>query len=295
MKLWQRSFGLFAMSALGCGVLQAQASAAQSEPACSQCAKWNEPQTAFQIYGNTYYVGPHGLSVILIASNHGLVLIDGALAESASAIAEGIKMLGYEIRDVKVILTTHAHQDHAGGIAELQKMSGARVLGSSWSAEVLKAGGVAKDDPQFGTVRGILPVAKVGTVKDGETVKIGPIAITAHFTPGHTPGGVSWTWKSCEGDRCYAMVYADSLSAVARDGYKFADNPALLAGFEKSFNFLETVPCDVLMTPHPDASDFWERVDDGHREALSDPGGCKQLAADGRGALKMRLGEEGSK
>ena len=295
MKLWQRWFGLFAMSALGCGVLQAQASAAQSEPACSQCAKWNEPQTAFQIYGNTYYVGPHGLSVILIASNHGLVLIDGALAESAPAIAEGIKTLGYEIRDVKVILTTHAHQDHAGGIAELQKMSGARVLGSSWSAEVLKAGGVAKDDPQFGTVRGILPVAKVGTVKDGETVKIGPIAITAHFTPGHTPGGVSWTWKSCEGDRCYAMVYADSLSAVARDGYKFADNPALLAGFEKSFNFLETVPCDVLMTPHPDASDFWERVDDGHREALSDPGGCKQLAADGRGALKMRLREEGSK
>jgi metallo-beta-lactamase class B len=275
------------------GFVRAQAPVAQGDAGCSQCAKWNEAQSPFQIYGDTYYVGPHGLSVILIASQHGLVLIDGALAESAASVAEGIKTLGYEVRDVKLILTTHVHMDHAGGIVELQRMTGARVLGSPWSAEVLKAGGVAKDDPQFGTIRGIAPVAKVGTVKDGETVKVGPIAVTAHFTPGHTPGGVSWTWKSCEGDRCYAMVYADSVTAVSGDGYKFADHPELLAGFEKSFRFLETVPCDVLMTPHPDASDFWERVDGGHREALSDPGGCKQLAADGRGALKMRLGDEG--
>ncbi len=281
------------VAALGCGVLRAQASAAQGDAGCSQCAKWNEAQAPFQIYGDTYYVGPHGLSVILIASQHGLVLIDGALAESAPAIAEGIKALGYDVHDVKVILTTHVHMDHAGGIAALQKMSGARVLGSPWSAEVLKAGGVATDDPQYGDIRGIAPVAKVGTVKDGETVKVGPIAVTAHFTPGHTPGGVSWTWKSCEGDRCYAMVYADSVTAVSRDGYKFADHAQLLTGFEKSFRFLETVPCDVLMTPHPDASDFWERVDGGKREALSDPGGCRQLAADGRGALKMRLGDEG--
>jgi metallo-beta-lactamase class B len=293
MGIWLRRVGLFAGLGLGCGVLRAQAPATQGDPGCSQCAKWNQPQAPFQIYGNTYYVGPHGLSVILIASDHGLVLIDGALPESAAAVAEAIKVLGYDVRDVKLILTTHVHQDHAGGIAELQKMSGARVLGSPWSAEVLKVGGVAKDDPQFGTIRGIQPVAKVGTVKDGETVKVGPIAVTAHFTPGHTAGGVSWTWKSCEGDRCYAMVYADSVTAVSRDGYKFAGNPPLLAGFEKSFKFLESVPCDVLMTPHPDASDFWERVDDGHREALSDPGGCKQLAADGRGALKMRLGDEG--
>ncbi len=288
MAFGLRWVGMCAVLGMACAVLLAQ-----TEPDCSQCEKWNEAQAPFQIYGDTYYVGPHGLSVILIASDHGLVLIDGALAESAAGVAAGIKTLGYDVHDVKLILTTHVHMDHAGGIAELQKMSGARVLGSPWSAAVLKAGGVAKDDPQYGTIRGITPVAKVGTVKDGETEKVGPIAVTAHFTPGHTAGGVSWTWKSCEGDRCYAMVYADSVTAVSGDGYKFADHPELLAGFEKSFRFLETVPCDVLMTPHPDASGFWERVDDGHREALSDPGGCKQLAQDGRGALKMRLGDEG--
>ncbi len=282
MRVWMLGLiGLAAGSAL-----------AQTEPSCTHCAEWNQPQAPFEIYGDTYYVGPHGLSVILIASNHGLVLIDGALAESAPMVAEGIKTLGYDVKDVKLILTTHVHMDHAGGIAELQKMSGARVLGSPWSAEVLRSGGVAKDDPQYGDIRGIAPVAKVGTVKDGETVKVGPIAVTAHFTPGHTPGGVSWTWKSCEQKRCYAMVYADSVSAVAPDGYKFTAHPDVVANFEKSFRFLETVPCDVLITPHPDASDFWARVDDGKREALSDPGGCKQLAADGRGGLKMRLGEE---
>ena len=286
MGIWLRRVGLL-------GLLTVGALHAQSEPACAQCAKWNQPQAPFQIYGNTYYVGPHGLSVILIASDHGLVLIDGALPESAVGIAEGIKTLGYDVRDVKLILTTHIHHDHAGGIAALQKMSGARVLGSPWSAEVLKAGGVARDDPQYGDIGGIEPVAKVGTVKDGETVKVGPIAVTAHSTPGHTPGGVSWTWKSCEGNRCYAMIYADSVSAVSRKEYKFSEQPDLLAGFERSFQFLERVPCDVLMTPHPEASDFWERVDGGKREALSDPGGCKQLAADGRGALKMRLSDEG--
>jgi metallo-beta-lactamase class B len=225
MGIWLGRIGFLAVAGLAHGVFKAQAPAAQGEPDCTQCAKWNEPQTPFQVYGDTYYVGPHGLTVILIASNHGLVLIDGALAESAPAIAEGIKTLGFNLKDVKLILTTHIHMDHAGGIADLQKLTGARVLGSPWSAEVLKAGGVAKDDPQFGTIRGIQPVAKVGTVKDGETVKVGPIAVTAHFTPGHTPGGVSWTWKSCEGDRCYAMVYADTVTAVSREGYKFADHP----------------------------------------------------------------------
>lgn len=286
MGIWLRFVGILGL--LAAGFLHAQ-----TEPACSQCAKWTEPQTPFQIYGDTYYVGPRGLSVILIASNRGLVLIDGALAESAPAIAENIKTLGYRVEDVKLILTTHVHHDHAGGIAALQKMSGARVLASPWSAELLRAGGVAKDDPQYGEIRGVQPVAKVGHVKDGEIVKVGPIVVAAHFTPGHTPGGVSWTWKSCERDRCYAMVYADSVTPVATDGYKYADHPELLAGFEKSFQFLETVPCDVLMTPHPDASEFWERVDGGKREVLSDPGGCKQLATDGRGALKIRLRDEG--
>ena len=119
---------------------------------CSSCAVWNKPQRPFRIYGNTYYVGTHGLSSVLIASEGGHVLIDGALQESAPLIAANIRALGFRIEDVKLIVTSHAHFDHAGGVAELQRLSGARVAASPWSADALKRA-VPRDDPQFGILR----------------------------------------------------------------------------------------------------------------------------------------------
>jgi len=120
----------------------------QIPPSCKSCAVWNTPQAPFLIYGNTYYVGPRGLSSILvtsglITSGAGHVLIDGALPESASQIAANIRSLGFRIEDVKLIVNSHVHFDHAGGIAELQRLSGARVAASPWSAAVMKTGGVA--------------------------------------------------------------------------------------------------------------------------------------------------------
>jgi metallo-beta-lactamase class B len=157
---------------------------------------------------------------------------------------------------------------------------------------VLIAGGVAKDDPQYGDIRGLAPVASVSVLKPGETVRVGSVVLTSHATPGHTPGGTSWTWISCEGTRCLNMVYADSISAVARPGYRFSAHPENVALFEKSFAFLETVPCDVLLTPHPDASDLWERLASGN---FLDPGACRKLAAEGRQGLKTRLAQEAGK
>jgi metallo-beta-lactamase class B len=259
---------------------------------CSMCAVWNQPQKPFTIYGNTYYVGPHGLSSILVTSPQGDILIDGALAESAPQIAQHIRDLGFRLQDVKTILNTHVHHDHAGGIAELQRLTGARVLASPSSAPVLIAGGVAGDDPQYGDIRGLAPVANVAVLKPGETLRVGSLVLTSHATPGHTPGGTSWTWVSCEGTRCLHMVYADSISAVARPGYRFSAHPEIVAQFEKSFAFLETVPCDVLLTPHPDASDLWERLASGN---FVDPGACRKLAAAGREGLKERLAKEAGK
>src|SRR5690348_1948326 len=183
----------------------------QQSFSCSRCAEWNAPQAPFRIYGNTYYVGPHGLSSILITSDEGHVLSDGALPESAGQIATHIRQLGCRVEDVKLILNSHVHFDHAGGIAELQRLSGARVVASKWTAEVMSKTGVARDDPQFGVIPPIALINHVEVLSDGQTLKIGPIAITAHLTPGHTPGGTSWTWQSCEGHKCLSFVYADSL------------------------------------------------------------------------------------
>jgi metallo-beta-lactamase class B len=264
--------------------------AVAQEPKCSLCAVWNVPRKPFKIYGNTYYVGPHGLSSVLIAGDGGLVLIDTALPESAAQIAANIRALGFRVEDVKYILSGHVHFDHAGGIAELQRLSGATVVASAWNIGVLQSGGVAKDDPQFGDIRGIAPVrGNVRAVKDGETVRVGGLAVTAHATPGHTPGGMSWTWQACEAGKCLDVVYADSVTAVSAPGYRFADHPALLAGFAKSFAFLESAPCDVLLTAHPEAADLWGQTADGTKELQAEPGGCAKLTETGREGLKKRL------
>jgi metallo-beta-lactamase class B len=273
-----------------------------STPACSRCAEWNTPQEPFRIYGNTYYVGPHGISSILITSPAGDILIDGAIAESAPQIAAHIRSLGFQLHDVKIILNTHVHHDHAGGIAELQRMTGATVVASPSSAGVLSRGGVDPADPQFGDIRGIAKVANVKVLREGETVHLGPLALTSHPTPGHTPGGTSWTWTSCEGSRCYNMVYADSVSAVAPESFKFSHNstyPNVIHDFEKSFAFFDTVPCDVLLTAHPEVADLWDKM--AKRKAgvtpdpMVEPGACKQLAADARKQLDARIAKENGK
>src|SRR5438093_8055174 len=132
---WARNF-LLAVIWVGLAVGQ------RAAPACANCPEWNTPQTPFRIFGNTYYVGPHGLSSILITSKNGHVVIDGGLPESAQQVAANIRALGFRIEDVKLILNSHVHFDHAGGIAELQRLSGAHVMASTWSSGVMMQGGV---------------------------------------------------------------------------------------------------------------------------------------------------------
>jgi metallo-beta-lactamase class B len=143
------------------------------------------------------------------------------------------------------------------------------------------------------------PVSNVRILADDETVRVGPLALTAHFTPGHTAGGTTWSWTACEGGRCLNMVYADSISPVSEEGFRFSQSdryPTILAHFERSFATLDALPCDILMTPHPEGSRLFERVaarDAGAADALVDPAGCVRYAAAGRQRLARRLETEG--
>jgi metallo-beta-lactamase class B len=271
---------------------------AQDRPSsCSECPTWNVPQEPFKIYGNAYYVGTHGLGSVLITSPTGHVLIDGALPESVPHIVANIRSLGFRVEDIKLIVNSHVHFDHAGGIAELQKLSGARVAASTWTAAVMRTGVVPRDDPQFGVIIPIARVASVGTVKDGEALSAGGVKVTAHRTAGHTPGGTSWTWRSCEGSRCLDLVYADSLTPVSAKGFLFTrskEYPHAVADFERSYSFLDRTPCDILITPHPDFSSLWERLErrSTNPDALIDPTACRALAQDARERLKKRLATE---
>ncbi len=273
----------------------------QKAAPCAKCVEWNRAEPPFRIFGNTYYVGTHGLSSVLITSPAGHVLIDGDLPQSAALIADSIRSLGFRLEDVKLIVNSHVHFDHAGGIAELQRRSGARVVASPWSAEVLRKGGMGKGDPQYGTLPPVAAVKNVSVFRDGESLHVGEITVTAYLTPGHTPGGTSWTWKSCEGAVCYDMVYADSLNPISAPGFRFTKSreyPQALEDFEKSFAFFEATPCDVLITAHPEVTGLWDRLAQREKGVKPDPlvdSGCRKLAEDGREKLRQRLASEGTK
>jgi metallo-beta-lactamase class B len=284
---------LLALAALTSGQQGAPASS------CDNCPEWNKPQKPFRVYGNTFYVGPRGLTSLLITSKSGHVLIDGALPESAPLIAANIRALGFRVEDVKLIVNTHVHFDHAGGISELRRLSGARVAASPWSAEVLTKSGVGKGDPQFGSIPPVALVPRAESLRDGQTLRVGDIRLTAHFTPGHTPGGTSWTWRSCEAGRCLNLVYSDSMTPVSSEGFRFSDSreyPNVVRDFEKSFAFLRSTPCDILLTSHPEASGLWQRLEGRERGARPDPmvapDACRELAGRAEVQLRRRLESE---
>ncbi|MGE0040774.1 MAG: subclass B3 metallo-beta-lactamase [Vicinamibacterales bacterium] len=270
--------------------------------ACFDCDEWNAAQEGFRLFGNTYYVGTAGLSALLVTSDAGHVLLDGGLPQSAARIDANIRALGFRTEDVRFILASHAHYDHVGGIAALQRLSGATVAMSAAGVRALAGGGPTPDDPQYGIgveANAFPPVVGARAVADGETIRVGPLAITAHLTPGHTPGGTSWSWRSCEGDRCVDVVYADSLTAVSADGFRFTGGdgrPDITPVFMKSIDTVGALGCDIIVSTHPGATGLARKIarrDAGAGpEAFVDPGGCRAYAAGARRALERRIAEE---
>jgi metallo-beta-lactamase class B len=277
--------------------------ALQADPPkkCESCEEWNVPHEPYRVFGNTYYVGMGGVSSVLIASDQGLILLDGALSQSAPLIDASIRKLGFRTEDVKLIVNSHAHYDHTGGIAALQRVSGATVAASASGARAIEQGECTTDDPQYGFGReanSFPPVKKVRVVKDGETLHVGPLALTAHLTPGHTPGSTTWTWRSCEGQRCLDIVYADSLNSISAPGFRFsgdAKHPSLVESFRASIAKVAALPCDILLSVHPVASDMearWQRGKTGGTNALVDPQGCRVYAEGAAQRLEQRVAEE---
>lgn len=294
--------GLLVQTALSPGIMRAQGKSPEpvdvSATRCDGCAEWNEPQRPFRVHGNTWYVGTRGLSAMLITSPAGHVLIDGGLPESAPLIAASIRALGFKLEDVKLLLNSHAHFDHAGGLAALQRASGAEVVLHPWSAKVLRMGTSLPDDPQFGLYLPFPGVRAARELTDRQVLRLGDIALTAHFTGGHTPGGTSWTWRSCDGGTCWDMVYADSQSPISEDGFKFTGSaryPSGIADFERGHARIESLPCDVLIAPHPGAVSLFDKLakrDAGNANALRNPSACREYAAMARQRLAERLGKE---
>jgi len=257
---------------------------------CAGKDGWSDPAPPVRIFGNVYNVGTCGIVALLIAGPRGHILLDAATAEAAPFVATNIERLGFKLTDVKLIGGSHEHMDHVGGIAELQRRTGARVMARPPAFNPFETGVLNRQDPQLGLFPPF-PASKVGQLlSDGQLVTVGPLELTVHATPGHSPGSTSWTWRSCQGQRCVDMVYADSVTAVSADSYRFTDHPKYVATFRKSLNRIARLPCDLLITPHPGASNLLDRLEG--KAPLIAPGQCRTYAANGAKALNKRLARE---
>lgn len=270
--------------------------------ACDACEGWNAPRVPFRVFGNTWYVGVGGLSAVLITSPEGHVLVDGGLPQSAAPIDANIRALGFRTEDVRLIFNSHAHYDHAGGIAALQRLSGATVVSSDAGARALEAGEPTPDDPQYALGRAVNafpPVSQVRRVDDGTVVRVGDLAVTVHHTPGHTPGGTTMSWQSCEGSHCLDIVYADSLTPVSADGFRFSAGPSgpeRVARFRATIDKVAALPCDIVLAAHPGFTDIdgklARRAKGAGADPFIDPDGCSAYASAARTRLDARLADE---
>ena len=285
-------------------VVLAQSPVLEPDPPhkCFDCDTWNKPYEPFKVFGNTYYVGAEGVSAVLITNGGGSILLDGALPQTAPLIDAGIRKLGFKTADIKLIVNSHAHYDHAGGINALQRMTGAAVAASAAGKRAIEQGEPTPDDPQyaFGRAANAFPaVRNVRAVTDGETLRVGDLAITAHLTPGHTPGATTWTWRSCEGSTCYDIVYADSLNAVSADDFRFTAVPGLIDAFRKSIAKVEALPCDIILSVHPSGTGMDEKVRQRRKQPSPDPfvtpNGCRAYAKGAAARLETRIAEEAKK
>jgi metallo-beta-lactamase class B len=205
----------------------------------------------FRIAGNLYYVGANDVSSFLITGPEGDVLIDGGYPGTAPMIMASIAQLGFDIRDVKVLLNSEPHFDHAGGLAALQKASGAELWASEASARAMESGG---DSPDIFLPLRVLnwmritryPAARVDhLLRDGDKVRVGPIVLTAHITGGHTRGCTSWSFPIRDGERVLEVVSACSL--VVLQGARY---PEQRTDLERTFRVLRSLPADIWVTSH---------------------------------------------
>jgi len=238
-------------------VLALPAFAAAQKDAASRSS--NRPAEPFRILGNLYYVGASDITSFLITTPEGHILLDGGFEETAPLIRDSVTKLGFKMEDVKLLLNTHSHYDHAGGLAALKRLTGAKLVAMDADAPLLARGG--KGDFRWGDDLAYPPVQADRIIHDGDTVSLGGTTLTAHLTPGHTPGCTTWTMKVTAGGKTYDVAFVGS--ATINPGVVLTDNPKyprIAADYAHTFEVLKALPCDVFLGSHGSFFDLTEKA-----------------------------------
>ncbi len=257
--------------------------AAQGAPAgtpnmAQLTAQMKEPFAPFHVIGNIYYVGSKGLSCYIISTKDGLILLDTGYPDMASYIEGNIQKLGYKLSDVKIIIDSHSHIDHAGGVGELKSATGAKLMSLAEDAPYLESGG--HNDVLFGD-RNLFPPTKVDRIfHDGEAVTLGGVTMTPHLTPGHTPGNTTWTMVTDDKGKSYNVVFFGMVSVMPNAN--FSTNPAypnMGADYAHTVKVLPTLKCDVFLGSNASFYDMEKKHDALMKGAdpnpFIDPAACK--------------------
>ena len=259
-------------------------------------ANWTAPHEPFRIGDNLYYVGTAGLGAYLLTSPQGHVLIDGAMPTSAKMIEANIERLGFKPGDVKVLLNTHAHFDHAGGLAELKKDTGAKLYAAAGDRQALETGTyVGSEDVK---AFDFAPVKVDHVLKDGEQVRLGSIVLTAHLTPGQSGGCTTWTFPvKVDGAERQALLYCSTSVAANRlvSKAKGPQYPGIVADYETTFAKLKTLQADVFLAPHAEQfglSAKRAKLAAGGPNPFVDPGELQRTVAASEAAFRADLAKQ---
>lgn len=260
--------------------------------ACGTRDGWSDPAPPAHIHGRTWYVGTCGITVVLVATSAGLVLIDTGPEDAAPHVLASIEALGFDPQRIKWLLMTHEHFDHVGGMAAIQAATGGKLVVSPGAADAMRSGKADAQDPQAALLAKYpMKPARVDRVlRNGGSLVIGGTRFTMHGNPTHSPGSVSWTWPSCEAGKCLTIAYADSVSTISADDYRFTQHPLRVEAARAGLRTVEALPCDLLLTPHPGGSNLLDRLSG--KAQLTDPRACVAYAAAGSHRLEKRLAME---
>lgn len=289
MISYQRSpFGSLRLLAVAIALIVPAAAHAQAD---AQSRAMNLPVPPFHIIGNIYYVGASDITSYLIVTPAGDILLDGGFVETAPQIEANIQTLGFKLADVKILLSSHEHLDHAGGIAELKRLTGAQFVA------------MAEEVPGLESGASFPAVSPDRVIHDGDKVELGGVTMVAHLTPGHTRGCTTWATVTHDAGKPYNVVFVGSASVLSN--YKLIDrpgNPATYPGigadYEKTFRVLKSLPCDVFLASH---GQFYSLVE--KREAMSknpaqnpfiDRAGYQTYIRDAEAAFQAELQREHS-
>jgi len=258
--------------------------------------EWTTPHTPFRIVGNVFYVGSKDLASYLITTPQGHILINSNLTTSVPQIQKSVEALGFHFKDVKILLISHGHWDHAAGSADLVRLTGAKYMVMDADVPLIESGG--RTDFQYGSEAGShFPPATVNRVlHDGDEVRLGGVVLVAHKTPGHTKGCTTWTMTVADGGKSYHVVIVGSPNV--NPGYKLVKNavyPGIAQDYELTFRTLKALPCDVFLGAHGGYYGMeakFQRMKEGGANPFVDPEGYQSYVAEREETFRKELAKQ---